>query len=197
MDRRGSSISSTGSIEVPGSPDDSGHAANLLGALALAVTDRSFDAAAAAGTEGSGTDAIVLSALHQFLDRPTIDLLRRVLGLTSSGAVRLVNRLERAGLVRRVSAEDGRATAVVLTTSGRRVARRVSGARTSMLKEALAVLSPAECRKFEELMSLVLVGLRRGPEAVRWICRFCDLDACGWREGRCPVRNAAVQRRGG
>jgi DNA-binding MarR family transcriptional regulator len=168
-------------------------AANLLGALALALTDRTFAAATEAGTDGSASDAIVLSALNQFLDRPTIDLVRRMLGLTSSGAVRLVNRLERSGLVRRESAEDGRATTVLLTRAGRRAARRVCDARTESLKAAIAVLSPEDRRAFEELVARVLVGMRRGPESVRWICRFCDLDACGWRDGRCPLRNASAR----
>lgn len=168
--------------------------ANLLGALALAVTDRTFDAVAKAGE--SGTAAVALSALYQFLDHPTIDLLRRVLGLTSSGAVRLVNRLESAGWVKRGPAEDGRATAVLLTASGRRVAKRVSTARTNTLKTALGVLSPAERRTFEDIASLLLVGLMRGPGAVRWLCRFCDMEACGWASGRCPVRTAARERFG-
>jgi DNA-binding MarR family transcriptional regulator len=174
---------------APPQPD---HAANLFGALALAVTDRMFDAVQESGE--SGTTAVALSALYQFLDHPTVDLLRRVLGLTSSGAVRLVDRLESAGWVQRVDAEDGRATAVRLTAAGRRIGKRVSDARTSNLKKALSKLSPADIRELERLVSLVLVGMRRGPEAVRWICRFCDMDACGWRDGHCPVRNAARER---
>jgi DNA-binding MarR family transcriptional regulator len=75
--------------------------ANLLGALALVITDQTSAAiAAAAGQSGSATAA--LSALHHFLDRPTLDRLRQVLGPTPSGAVRLVDRLADAGLVTRV-----------------------------------------------------------------------------------------------
>jgi DNA-binding MarR family transcriptional regulator len=175
---------------MPGpAPDRLDHAANLFGALALAITDRMFDAVEETGE--SGTTAVALSALHQFLDRPTVDLLRRVLGLTSSGAVRLVDRLESAGWVEREDAADGRATAVHLTPAGRRIARRISASRTSTLKQALSTtLSTAEIRDFEHLVSRVLVGLKRGPGAVRWLCRFCDMDACGWSDGHCPLRNA-------
>ncbi|HEX7050220.1 MAG TPA: MarR family winged helix-turn-helix transcriptional regulator [Longimicrobiales bacterium] len=164
-------------------------AGNLLGALSLAVVDRTFDAIAEAGGE-SETAAVALSALYHFLDRPTIDGLRRVLGLTSSGTVRLVDRLEAAGWVKRGPAADGRATTVLLTASGRRIAERVSAARASALERALSVLSPAERRQFEELASILLVGLMRGPGAVRWLCRLCDMGACGWASGGCPVRNA-------
>jgi DNA-binding MarR family transcriptional regulator len=180
-------------VSAGGKSDLSGHTANLLGALALSVTDRTFDVAAAEPGLAN-TDAIALSALRNFLDRPTIDLLRRVLGLTSSGAVRLVNRLERAGLVERGDAEDGRATSVVLTAEGRRVAKRVSAARTAMLEHALSGLSAAELRAFEATVSRTLVGLMRGSGATRWMCRFCDMEACGWAEGRCPVREASRTR---
>jgi DNA-binding MarR family transcriptional regulator len=170
------------------------HAANLLGALAFAVTDRTVDAVAETGE--SGTAAVALSALYQFLDRPTVDLLRRVLGLTSSGAVRLVDRLESAGWVQRVSAPDGRATAVVLTSAGRRIAKRVSAARINLLKQMLSTLPSAKLSELDDILSLLLVGFMRGPGAVRWMCRFCDMHACGWEAGHCPVRNAARERFG-
>ena len=66
--------------------------ANLLGALALVITDQSAQAVAAAAGQ-SVSAAAALSALHHFLDRPTLDQLHKVLGLTPSGAVRLVDRL--------------------------------------------------------------------------------------------------------
>lgn len=177
-------------MSAGGNADVVHHAANLLGALALSVTDRTFEAAAAEpGLPDS--DAVALSALHHFLDRPTIDRLRRVLGLTSSGTVRLVNRLEAAKLVKRGSAEDGRATSVVLTPEGRRVAKRVSAARTAVLERALSGLSATELRAFDAAVSRILVGLMRGPGATRWMCRFCDMEACDWAEGGCPVREAS------
>lgn len=163
---------------------------NLLGALGLVLIDQVSDATAESAGE-AGSAGIALSALHQFLERPTIDMLRRVLGLTHSGAVRLVDRLEARGLVQRGRAEDGRATAVILTASGRRVARRVSGRRARVLSRALAVLDPDEQERLGELLSRILVGLMRTDEgAVRWMCRLCDMDACGWHAGRCPVRSA-------
>ena len=89
---------------------DDAHTANLLGALSLVVHDR-FGEAMTEATGGSETAAAALSSLDNFLDRPTIDTLRRVLGLTSSGTVRLVDRLEDEGLVERGTGEDRRAAA--------------------------------------------------------------------------------------
>ncbi len=76
-------------------------AANVIGALALALSDRMAaavgDAAGQPGRPGSETAGVALAALHHFLDGPSIDRLRQVLGLTSSGAVRLVDRSRAPG----------------------------------------------------------------------------------------------------
>ncbi|HET6211889.1 MAG TPA: MarR family transcriptional regulator, partial [Micromonosporaceae bacterium] len=167
--------------------------ANLLGALALVVTDRTTDAIAAAAGQ-SGTAAAALSALHHFLDRPSIDLLRQVLGLTSSGTVRLVDRLVQAGYVTRGPGADGRSTAIELTTAGRRAAQRVSAARAAVLGEALAQLSAGERAALHRAMSRLLAGFVRGPSATRWLCRLCDTGACGRDAGHCPAANAYLER---
>jgi len=167
--------------------------ANRIGALALVVSDRMVEATGAA--DGlSASDATALSALHHFLDQPTVDLLHQVLGLTSSGTVRLVDRLVSAGYVRRSGGDDGRSTRVSLTASGRRAAARVSAARADVLAGALRVLSPAERRQLDALTSRVLVGLMREPGATRWMCRLCDTHACGRDIDECPVANEARRR---
>jgi DNA-binding MarR family transcriptional regulator len=168
-------------------------AANVLGALSQIVADQTADAVAeAAGRSESAASA--LSALLHFLDRPTIDLLRQVLGLTSSGTVRLVDRLEESGYVRREPGGDGRSTLVVLTDAGRVAAERVSAARAEVLERSLAVLSDAERVAFDRLSGKVLVGMMRGPGATRWMCRLCDIGVCRGTQGGCPVGNAAAQR---
>jgi DNA-binding MarR family transcriptional regulator len=161
-------------------------AANVVGALALVLSDRMTDAVEGAADQAA-TGAVALSALHHFLRDPTIDLLRQVLGLTHSGTVRLVDRLEAAGLVRRGPGQDGRTTTIRLTAAGRRAAMRVTGSRGDLLHDALRTLTPAEQEQLAELAGRVLVGLRRGSGATRWTCRLCDTGACGRAEGRCPV----------
>jgi DNA-binding MarR family transcriptional regulator len=166
---------------------------NLLGALSLAVTDRTSAAAGdALGQSESG--AVALSALHHFLDDPSVDLLRQVLGLTASGTVRLVDRLQDAGYITRRPGRDGRSVSLRLTAAGRRAAQRVSAARADVLEEALAGLHAGERQELDRIMSTVLVGLMRGPGATRWMCRLCDTTACGRTDGRCPVASAARAR---
>ena len=166
---------------------------NLLGALSRAVTDRTSTAAGDALGQ-SESAAVALSALHHFLKDPSVDLLRQVLGLTPSGAVRLVDRLQAAGHVTRRPGRDGRSISLRLTASGRRAAERVSAARAAVLQDALSGLAPDEREAFDELVSRVLVGLIREPGATRWMCRLCDTTACGRENGRCPVANAARER---
>ena len=167
--------------------------ANLLGALSLVVADQTSDAVAeAAGRSQSA--AAALSALLHFLDRPSVDLLRQVLGLTSSGTVRLLDRLAESGYIERGPGPDGRTIAVSLTEQGRRAAQQVSDARAQVLAGALAALTPAERAALAELTGKVLVGMMRGPGAARWICRLCDTGACRGAPGGCPVGNTARER---
>jgi hypothetical protein len=118
-----------------------------------------------------------------------------VLGLTSSGTVRLLDRLEEAGYVRRGMGADRRSASISLTEAGRTAAQQVAEARAGVLDGALAVLSPDEREVFDRLAGKVLAGLIRGPGATRWMCRLCDTGACRRQAGGCPVGNAARQRR--
>jgi len=168
--------------------------ANLLGALALAISDRTT--AAVTGVAGnSATAAAALSALDQFLDRPTIDRLRQVLGLTPSGTVRLVDRLEEEGHVTRGPGTDGRSRSVALTRKGKRTAARIAAARTGVLTESLGGLSTAELSTLHGLLGRVMAAYVRTnldhPGEQGWICRLCDLNACGRAAGHCPTANTA------
>lgn len=164
---------------------------NLLGALGVAVADR-IKGAITGATGGAESDATALSALMHFLVDPRIDRLAQVLGLTSSGTVRLVDRLEGAGLVERSAGGDARATTVTVTASGRARAEEVSRARRQALEAALAHLTSEERDQFGVLAGKVLVAMIRPPGATAWICRLCDTGRCGRPEGHCPVAAAAT-----
>ena len=180
------------------SADQAARAANVLGALSLAVVDRMRGALADAGVDGE-TSAAALSALHHFLDAPTIGRLRDVVGRTSPATVRMVDRLVEGGYARRRGGDDARASHVVLTPTGLTLARRVGAARAGVLEEALAVLTPAERATFADLLDRVLDGMveakleRRtaGRDAAGWTCRLCDPGACRREHGECPAANAA------
>ena len=183
----------TSSPETPAGGLD--QTANLLGALSLVIADRMADEMAEAGGRPESA-AAALSALLHFLDRPTVDLLRQVLGLTSSGTVRLVDRMAESGYVQRGPGDDGRSTSVSLTAAGLAAAEAVTAARAGVLAGVLDALSPAERETLRRLMSKLLAGLIRGPGAVRWICRLCDTGVCRGTEGGCPVGHAVRARYG-
>ncbi len=169
--------------------------ANLVGALALAVSDRMV--AAVAGTsEHSETAASAISALAQFLHGASVNDLSRVVGLSQSGSVRLVDRLQTEGLVERGAGSDGRSAVVSLTARGRRRARHLGDARLSLLGEVVAPLTGDEQDLLADLVGRMLVGLMREPGATRWTCRLCNLTACGRPEGHCPLEQAARARYG-
>jgi len=164
--------------------------ANLLGALSLAVADRLAQTTTVAAEHGASAPA-ALVALAGYLDGATLEALRQVLGLTHSGAVRLADRLDAAGMLTRGSQRDGRAVALHLTPAGRRAADRVLAARETALAEVLGVLAPAQREALAELHERLLGGLTPDRPAARRLCRLCDAGACGHAEGRCPVTRAA------
>jgi DNA-binding MarR family transcriptional regulator len=171
------------------SPSD--QPANVLGTLAQAVADRTATVVAeAAGQSVSAASA--LSALRQFLDHTTLDRLCQVLGLTPSGAVRLVDRLCDAGLVTRAPGPDGRTRDVSLTPRGRRVADKIGAARLNALRDVLAPLSDAEVSALHALLARMMAGIVEEKAGGAWLCRLCDLQACGRPHGDCPTANAAA-----
>jgi DNA-binding MarR family transcriptional regulator len=179
--------------EPRAAPPPADQTANLLGALSLVVADRMADAMGEAGGRPESAAAALCALLH-FLDRPGVYLLRQVLGLTSSGTVRLVDRMTESGYVQRGPGNDGRSTSVTLTEAGRAAAERVAVARAEVLQSALAGLPEADRAALRRILGTMLVGLMRGPGAVRWMCRLCDTGACRGAEGGCPVGNAARER---
>ena len=167
--------------------------ANLLGTLSLAVAERVRTATDAASPHGGSVPA-ALVALHEFLDRPSIDDLARVLELSHSGTVRLVDRLCDAGLVTRSAGADPRAVALTLTDHGRGTARRVRDARLEALEDVLAPLDDEQRAALTQVMEALLGELAAGRTWARHACRMCHVDACGHHEGRCPITEANRQR---
>ena len=160
-------------------------AANLLGATALAVSDRLTEAVV--GAAGDVSAAAALNALHELLEAPSVDQLRQVLGLTHSGTVRLVDRLENQELVVRGAGPDARTAAVHLTRKGRAAARRVMAARAAVLEEALAPFDERQQIALGMALGELLRHLDRPAGKARWTCRLCDTTACGRFEDRCPM----------
>ncbi|GIJ67837.1 hypothetical protein Voc01_027540 [Virgisporangium ochraceum] len=119
-----------------------------------------------------------------------------MLGLTPSGAVRLVDRLSAAGLVTRGPGDDGRSRSVMLTDRGRAAAAEVAAARSSVLRSLLADLPAGELAVLGRLLDRLMAGVVATKDGGAWICRQCDLAACERAAGRCPAATAAAARYG-
>ena len=132
--------------------------AALLGAVSLALADELRDAGRAVAPHGpSGPAALV--ALAGDLGGGTIEGLRKALGLTHSGTVRLVDRLAAAGLVERRIGPDARSLALHLTPPGRRAARQVATARDAALERAMTGLTPLQRAQLGALLERVAAEL--------------------------------------
>jgi MarR family transcriptional regulator, negative regulator of the multidrug operon emrRAB len=173
--------------------------ANLLAAAATALADEIRERTAdVAGEHGAAAAALV--ALSQSQNGAPIARLAGVLGLTHSGAVRLVDRLAALGYVRRWDASDRRAVSVRLTARGRAAAERVAAARARAIEPLIAALSAGERARLSATLVTVIETMvdvrlrRRAGEGWRgaWLCRLCDFAACGRPDGRCPAANAAA-----
>jgi DNA-binding MarR family transcriptional regulator len=164
--------------------------ANLLGALTVALGDE----LAAATEAGAGHKAACPAAIVSVGGYPnqSIENLRRALGLSHSGTVRLLDRLEAEGVVERRAGRDGRSVSLVLTPAGRRTYQRVQDARREAMAGALALLSPAEQTQWLRLTEKVLYGMTRSVEHSDHICRLCETTACP--DDTCPVNCAALAR---
>ena len=162
------------------------HEVNAFGALALEMARRIQEAGEGASPHGASVPA-ALASLHGLGAGQSIDDLRRIVGLTHSGAVRLVDRLAGAGLVERRVGADQRSVALHLTPEGRRAARRVLARREAAIEQVLAPLKASDRAVLTRLHEHLLGELAEGPRSRRRVCRLCDVEACG-RE--CPTRRA-------
>jgi MarR family transcriptional regulator, negative regulator of the multidrug operon emrRAB len=166
--------------------------ANLVGAMALVLID---DMRAAIEADSSMT-AGVPSALTTMLAFPgkSLDALRKILGLTPSGAGRIVDRLVAAGLVERCTdSSDRRFISLYVTKRGSRVARRILVSRRAALSRPLAVLTPDERASLEELLYKILYAMAPARDEHKQICRLCDILACS--QGTCPVESGVSERK--
>jgi MarR family transcriptional regulator, negative regulator of the multidrug operon emrRAB len=175
--------------------------ANLLGTLATGITDAiSESTIAAADLDGAAPAALI--ALLDFVPSGSVLALSQVVGLTHSGAVRLVDRLVADGLVTRGSSRDGRARSITLTASGTKLARRVRVARDRVVSRAIEQLTDNDRATLTTLCERLITDVTRhrleqrrdgDTPAGGALCRMCDFRACGREKGNCPAAEAAGQ----
>ncbi|MFM2045767.1 MAG: hypothetical protein RLY86_4343 [Pseudomonadota bacterium] len=162
---------------------------NRLAALALALADAQI----AAARDVTGLSASACAALTTIAQYPgdSIGALARVLDLTHSVTVRLVDQLAADGLVTKgPGREDRRAVSLTLTAAGRTMADGIRRARADAVTRALAGLDPAGRGHLAWAVDQVLAAVTTGRLQADHLCRLCDEQACGG--DACPVECRAI-----
>ncbi|WP_030613970.1 MarR family winged helix-turn-helix transcriptional regulator [Streptomyces sclerotialus] len=172
---------------------DAARTANLLGAVALAVTDRALTGA----TRGAGMSSSAAAALIVLKTAPGLGVteLGRRVGLTQSAAARMVDSLEADRLVERRPGA-GRVVTVTLTAGGRRVARQLLDARGAPLAGVVAALDEDEQAALAQLLGKLLTRLYQESGDADRLCRLCDRASCV-KGAVCPVGQAERDAREG
>ncbi len=162
---------------------------NLLGAVATTIATRIEQGIDKLGGH-SLTHESALVAISQHPNE-SIDTLSKVLGLTHSGAVRLINTLEKEELVKRVrSKQDARAVVLSVTGKGDKRAKSVLQAREQATKQVLDGLSLEQIQALEPILEAALLGATNSQKDARRICRLCNEQVC--RPQGCPVESAVT-----
>jgi MarR family transcriptional regulator, negative regulator of the multidrug operon emrRAB len=150
--------------------------ANLLGAVGLAVADR-IEAAARDALNHAGETPAALVVIGYGLG-PSNEELRRILRLSHSGSVRLVDRLVDDGLVERRRGRDNRAIALYLTNNGTALREELLRERLALLRPLLEPLTSQEQAVLGALLSKMLTALGQTDADRCTICRLCDDSVC-------------------
>ncbi|GAB2677987.1 MarR family winged helix-turn-helix transcriptional regulator [Kribbella swartbergensis] len=154
---------------------------NIWAAWTLRSHDALSAAVAAVAPPGLGLRDLAALTLIASHDGCSADWLWNRIGLTQSGTVRLIDRLERLGYVDR--ARSGRVLELSLTAAGADLLEAWNAARDQAGREVLDVLTPAERRRFTDLLATALRRTARARPEADTTCRLCNWPVCT----ECPV----------
>ena len=147
-----------------------------MGALGLAVADRIAEIALEVLDRAGETPAALVVIGYGL--GPSNDQLRRILGLSHPGMVRLVDRLVADELVERQVGRDRRAVALFLTQKGHEARETLLAGRLAAIKSMLSPLGAEEEESLGLLLSRILAGLPSSDLERCHLCRMCDDRVC-------------------
>jgi DNA-binding MarR family transcriptional regulator len=153
---------------------------NVIGAWLLQAMDAVDAEVAGAGTAQREAAALILVAGH---DGVGIEWLRERVGLTQSGAVRLVDRLVAAGWLVRGPESSRRSVGLHVTDAGRQRVDEVLDGRARALERLLEPLTGGERDQLAALADRMLAAAERHRGQADRACRLCCWPTCT----ECPV----------
>ena len=154
---------------------------NLLGVVGLAVSDRIAQATNEI-LKHSGETAAALVVIGYGLG-PSNDELRKILGLSHSGTVRLIDRLVADGLVERRAGSDARSVALYATKPGKALREKILKGRLNSISPLIETLTDAEQRQLSTLLHKLLSSMETTDLERKTLCRLCDNRVCT----DCPI----------
>ncbi len=155
--------------------------ANLLGVVGLAIAGRIEDAARDILSHAGETPAAVVVIGYGL--GPSNDQLRRILGLSHPGSVRLVDRLIADGLVERRQGHDRRTIALYLTEAGHTLREALLKGRLAAIRPLLLPLTGAEQDALAAILHKMLSFMPTTDLERCNLCRLCDDRVCT----DCPI----------
>ena len=161
---------------------------NIIGAFSRALSDKMDRAVReAAGLSNSACCAIVTIGSEP---NSCIETLRRMLSLEHSSLVRLIDRMEKQGLLQRIrgTGKDLREVKVSLTDRGETYFTIILEARRNVLAKTLEPLTHEERQLFSSIIFKLMPSVVEGGYDQHYVCRLCDLESCP--QENCPVNLA-------
>lgn len=163
---------------------------NLLGAFLTGLHDQlGSRLERESEIPGDGPAALVAIAYNE---GQTVGFLRKTLRLSHSWTVRVVAKLQDAGLVHKKTAADKRAVALFLTDQGKRKVQGIVRTRRRCLEEVLAVLSVKDQKRLTTMLERMPAFMTDDDDSAEAICKLCEVDVCP--QNRCPVTLAMKPR---
>jgi DNA-binding MarR family transcriptional regulator len=157
---------------------------NLTGAFATYVSTAIETSLSELGGRSLNHEAALVAIYNH--PKETIDTLSKVLFLTHSGTVRLVNTLEAQGLVTRIkSTEDARAIVLQATPEGNERVEKILSSREKAIGKVFDHFDSKQRQEFTDLLRIAMQGLTKEKLEARRICRLCNEGVC--RKAGCPV----------
>lgn len=162
---------------------------NLMGAFATSVSTAIEDRVAMLGGRSFSHDTALVAIDNH--PNETIDILSKVLGLTHSGAVRLINTLEQEGLVYKYrSIQDARAAVLSTTQVGKERVKKILSTREEVIATVFQHFDSEQKQSLVGLLEVAMGNLAYTEVEARRICRLCDEGVC--RDLGCPVEAAVT-----
>lgn len=164
---------------------------NVFGAFARALSDKMDNAVQSAVNLSSSACYSIVQVGSE--PNSSIETLRRMLALEHSSTVRLINGLEKKGLLQRVrgTAHDRREVRVVLTELGESCFTKILDARRCILENAVSRLDLEEKNMMLRLIGKMMPAIVDGGDDQHYVCRLCELEVCP--QEICPVNLAHPQ----